>query len=76
MYKADKIEERTDSCSTPMFSLNKEEMKLFYTYYVFLSIKQLEKNNKILESKSALSKIKGKNSIIQQREELSYIKGL
>ena len=75
MYKADKIEERINSCSISMFSLNKEEMKSFYIYYVFLSIKQLEKNNEILESKSAFSKIKEKNSIIQQREELSYIEG-
>jgi len=28
-YKADKIEERTDPCPTPMFTLKKEEEKLF-----------------------------------------------
>ena len=58
IYKADKMGDKADSCSTPISALNKEEMKLFYIYCVFLFIKELEKNNEILELKPALFMIK------------------
>ena len=50
--------DKADPCSTPISALNKEEMKLFYIYCVFLFIKELEKNNEILELKPALFMIK------------------
>jgi len=50
--------DKADPYSTPISALNKEEMKLFYIYCVFLFIKELEKNNEILELKPALFIIK------------------
>ena len=58
IYKADKMGDKADPYSTPISALNKEEMKLFYIYCVFLFIKELEKNNEILELKPALFIIK------------------
>jgi len=38
-YKADKIEERADSCSTPMSTLKNGNEKLFQKYQVFFLTK-------------------------------------
>ena len=52
------MRKRADPCPIFTSALKKGETKLFYIYYVFLSIKQLEKKDKILELKPALSRIK------------------
>jgi len=52
--------ERVDPCSTPISVLKKGEMKSFHIYCVFMSIKYLEKKDKILESKPTLFRIKGR----------------
>ena len=44
--------------STPTLVLKTEKTKLFYIYYILLSIKQLEKKIEILELKPALSRIR------------------
>ena len=39
IQRADKIEERVDSCSVPILALKKEKTILLHIYCVFLSIK-------------------------------------
>ena len=52
---------KAEPCPTPMLTQKEGEEKLFQRYFVFLPIRQSLKNVKILESKPALSKIKGRS---------------
>ena len=71
----ERIGERAEHCPIPTSMPKREEMKLFYKYWVFLPIKWLEKKKEIFGLKPTLFRINKKNMVIKQWEKVCNVEG-
>ena len=51
---AERIEEKAESCLTPMLALKKEETKLFHIYYIYLLINRKEKLSNVKDESTSM----------------------